>query len=223
MGKKPTPREGSVAAQIIETKNQHPDWTREDIAVHVGGCHLQYITATFRKFKHLLKKIAPPAAEKPVAAKKPAAPEKPLLDEDGVMRGGNGKTDYSIKGVHKHEGPVDGLEGLTMAVTIVQGNDAATVREAKAFISSIIATLAGLDKVEKDLENPDHLNFHAAQVSNILNAASRIRDKMIDVVRIRANERWISDNGEKTYKGRSEWTAETHQVQPDPKKAVPAE
>jgi len=219
--KKPTPREGSMAAQIIETKNLHPDWTREDIAEYIGGCHVQYITATCKKFKHLLKKIAPPVAEKPPAPEKPAAPKKPLLDKDGTLRGGNGRYDYALKGVRKGGGPVDGMEGLSMQFMIVDGNAAANVREAQAYISSMRVVLSGLETVEKEMENPENLGFHAVQVSNIMNAANRVKDKFIETFQKREKDHQTFVKSTKKEMPKAAWVANFEEV--DTEKAVPAE
>jgi succinate dehydrogenase/fumarate reductase flavoprotein subunit len=77
-----------------------------------------------------------------------------------------------------------------MEFMIVDGNASADLREAQAFIAAIRATLDGLDFVEKQLEdNPDALVFCTLQVGNILNAAKRISDKMLDTAKKRDKHR----------------------------------
>jgi hypothetical protein len=111
-----------------------------------------------------------------------------LVDTDGAIRGGNGRVDYAIKGVHKHEGPVAGLPEMNMQVMIVDGNAAANVREAKAYVSSMRAVLSGLDIVEKDMDNPELLSFNVIQVSNIMNAANRVREQFNETFKTREKD-----------------------------------
>lgn len=72
-----------------------------------------------------------------------------------------------------------GLENFNMQVMIVDGNAAANVREAQAFVSSMRSILEGLETVEKDMENPELLGLHTLQVANIMNAANRVKDKLL--------------------------------------------
>jgi len=170
--------------------------------------------------------------EKKAEAKSPTPPEKvkatknnPAFDE-GQLRGGNGRTDYSIKGLRKHEGPVDGLPNMTMQVLLVDGNAAANVREAQAFVSSIRAVLSGLEKVEKEMENPELLGFHILQVTNIMNAANRIRDQLLTTFEKRKEDHKKFVEKAKTEMPEDErtaWVSDFHPVEGQKAEAPAAE
>jgi len=207
------PRANSLADKVLACKNSHPAWGPKKLAEKVG-CHPEYASQILRKYSHLLHadKSEKPHAEQP-PTKTPQPKNSPTF-KDGEVRGGNGKVNYSLKGVCKGGGPIAGLENVSMQFMIVDGNAAANVREAQAYISSMRAVLGGLEKVEEDMENPENLAFHALQVTNIMNAADRIKTKFLDTFTKREKDH--KTFVEKTQKDipRGEWVSEFNEAQP---------
>jgi len=227
MGKKTTKQqkkrtgEGSKRDRILNYFSRNPLSTPEEAAGVLGrGITPGYVKRVLRDEFPKTGQPKDPAVEKPTETKKNPA------FEDGQLRGGNGRTTYSIKGVREHKGPVEGLPGLTMQVMIVDGNAAANVREAQAFVSSMRSVLKGLDQVEKDMEDPKLLSFHALQVTNIMNAANRIKDQFLTTFKKREedHQKFVDEIKKGTPEdGRTEWVNEFHPVEDQREEAPVAE
>lgn len=194
--------------------------TPEEAARILGrGITPGYVKRVLRDNKDAIAQNHPKGFDKKEAKNSPAF-------DEGQLRGGNGRTDYSIKGVSKHEGPVDGLPNMTMQVMIVDGDAAANVREAQAFVSSIRAVLSGLEKVEKEMDNPELLGFHILQVTNIMNAATRIRDQLLTTFEKRKEDHKKFVDRTKTElpeDERTEWVSSFHPVEGQKAEAPAAE
>jgi len=224
-----TPRKGSKSEKILKAHLSQPDLSAVQIAKKVNCSEKTAygVIAAYKASKTATRvpearPIAPPSPEPRVEKKRrkkkePADPgklpkEKPRF-EDGALKGGNGRVDYSITGkakepndVREMGGPVDGLENFSMNVTIIDGNAASNIREARAYLASIKATLAGLDIVDEQIENmPDNIGVNALQVANMLNAAKRIGDAFLQVAKER--DEYARNRPSSRYTSRAEWKA----------------
>lgn len=182
LGDGPKPRRNTKAESLLKDKILNPSLDAEHLAKSYD-LQATYVREVLAKYAHLLDS---PEEAKPVTkpdAKPVSSPVAGPWTKQPEIRGGNGRTDYSIKGendgIHESGGPVKGLENFNMQVMIVDGNAAANVREAQAFVSSMRSILEGLETVEKDMENPELLGLHTLQVANIMNAANRVKDKLL--------------------------------------------
>jgi len=231
MSEQQSPKPGSKSAKVLKFWRDHPDWSVPRIAKKLG-CGKSTVFNAISKWGNKVgtpkeaRPIDPPKTKKKVVKKKAvkkaepkADPGKlPGVDAEGAMRGGNGKIDYKLKvdrdDVRKHDGPIEGLDGVTMSFTVIDGSAAADLREAQAFMSSIRATLEGLETIEKQMEDhPTALNFFALQTGNMLNAAKRVSDKFLEVAKKREDYR--KEHPAREQRATAEWKAEMNRVEPE--------
>ena len=227
------PKPGSKNAEALRIHQLHPDWSVARIAEELGCGKSTVFNALAKGGRRVetpkeARPIEPPKTQKKAAKKqviKHAKPDKadpensPTFDAEGALRGSNGKIDYKLK---VSDGPaIEGLDNVAMTFTVIDGNEAANLREAQAFLSSIRATLEGLEIIEKQMEDhPTAISFFALQTGNIVNAAKRVSDKFLGVTKKR-EDYWKKHAGPQQ-RDTAEWKAETNAVEQEAAAFCPA-
>lgn len=217
------PRAGSQGEKVLTLHEKHPNWDTQRLADKVGcttryvssvlAKYTDQVAKPVKAAKKQVKKKKPVTDETPKNQPASDPGKLPLVDPDGKMRGGNSNIDYSIDlkktegdppqgasgmkqkadGVRTHSGKIDGLDGMTMALTIIDGKAAANIREAQAYVASIRAVMEGLETLEKMLEDPKTIGHATLQIQNMLNASKRIAAKMLETHLKRKSSTWESE------------------------------
>jgi hypothetical protein len=186
------PRKGSKGEKIMQARLKNPKLSAESLAEKTG-CSVSYVhnvLSTYDVDKHGERidrtKLAEPAeSEKPRPIEPAKAKKVPKKAKVGIGNGKNpGLMPFPVYASGRQE--YRGHEGVDASFEFVSEEEFADVREARAYMSSIRATLDGLGTVEETMGKPGQLSTSTLQVVNILKAASRVADRMIEANNLRA-------------------------------------